>query len=558
PERFLVNSLQDDLTGAVKPALVAVLGAVALVLLMACANVANLMLARAVTRQKELAIRAALGAGRLRLLRQMLTESLLLAGAGGLCGWALAWWLTRLLVWLSPAEAFGQIGQLAAIRLDGRVLGFTLLTAWLSSVLIGLAPALQGSQPDLNVTLKESGRGGLLQRQRLRQALLVGEVALAVVLLAGAGLLLRSFVNLLNVEPGFQAENLLTARVVLPYLRYKDQAKRKQFEQQVLERLAATPGIEHVGAINHLPVTDFSLMVWLRAQGRPPEEGQKLGATPLGLISPDYFRTLGIGLRAGRYFDERDTAEAPRVLILSEMLARQLFPNEDPLGKRIHVPGPPGPNKELPVVVGVVGDVRHQGLEQAVRAQVFAPFTQFASTRMVLAVRTAGEPQSMAAALRAAVLATDPEAPVYEVMTMEERLRDSVAARRFILLLVGLFALLALALAAVGVYGVLAYAVTQRTHEVGIRMALGAEGRDVARLFLKQGMALVVCGVMIGLLGAFGLTRVMAGLLFGVKATDPLTFTGVAFLLTLVALAACWLPARRATRVDPLVALRHE
>src|SRR5262249_22833679 len=318
--RLHLTPLHEQLAGGTRRLLLILFGAVALVLLIACANVANLTLARGGVRRKELAIRAAVGAGRLRLLRQLLTESLLLAACGGLCGLLIAWRLTKLLVALSPAETFGQVARLTTISIDGRALLFTLLASLLSGVFFGLAPALQFSRPDLNASLKEGGRGGLFQRQRIRQALLVAEVALAVVLLVGAGLLIRSFVNLVNVEPGFRAKNLLTARVALPYPRYQEPARREQFQRQVLERVAAIPGVERVGAINHLPLTEFGLGVWLRVEGRPVDN-KRTPPTPLGLVNPDYFRAMGIPLRAGRFFDDGDTADSQRVIILSESLA---------------------------------------------------------------------------------------------------------------------------------------------------------------------------------------------------------------------------------------------
>jgi putative ABC transport system permease protein len=551
-----ITPLRDQLVGGTRRLLLILFGAVALILLIACANVANLTLARAVARQKELAIRAALGAGRFRLLRQLLVESLSLASAGGLCGLMLAWGLTTLLVKLSPPGAFGEIAQLATIKIDGRALGFTLLVSLLGGVLSGLAPALQFSRPDLNASLKEGGQLGLWRRQRTRQVLLVAEVALAVVLLIGAGLLIRSFANLLNVEPGFRAENLLTCRITLPYPRYESDARREQFQRQLLERVAALPGVERVGATSHLPLTDYTSGVWLQREGRPGDRSQGRPPTSLGLINADYFGALGIGLRAGRLFDERDTASAPRVLILSESLARRLFPGEDPVGKRLNTGRENDPLWNE--VVGVVGDVRQRGLDQEVEPMVYAPYLQNPPSRIMLAVRSAVAPSHLAGAVRAAVQSVDPDQAVYEMMTMEERLSDSMAARRFTLLLVGLFALLALALAGVGVYGVISYVVTGRTHEVGVRMALGAQTSDVLRMVVGQGMSLTLIGVALGLAAALALTRVMQNLLFNVSATDPATFAGIALLLAGVALIASYIPARRATKVDPLLALRHE
>jgi putative ABC transport system permease protein len=543
--------LQEHFLGDRRRPLLVLLGAVALVLLIACANVANLLLARAATRQKELAIRAALGAGRLRLVRQLLTECLLLSAAGGAAGLLLAAWLTGLLGSLNPTDTFGELGRLAVITIDRRVLGFTLLISLATGVLFGLLPALRLSHPNLNVSLKEGGRGSGLHGHGLRSALMVSEVALAIVLAVGAGLLIRSFVKLLNVDPGYRAENLLTARLALPP-RYRDNAQRVQFYERVLQRLAALPGITSVGATTHLPLTGYNMGSTLRVEGRTPQPGEREPGAPVARVNPDYFRTMGIGLRAGRLFNDGDTEGAPNVAVLSETLARRLFSDADPLGKRLAVGG------LNTTIVGVVNDIRYTGLDGEVEQAVYLSYRQLPRAGMVLVLRGAVEPSSLVPALRNAVHEVDPALPVYDVLTMDERLSNSVAARRFNLLLLGGFAALALVLAGVGVYGVIAYVVTQRTHEIGIRMALGAQSADVVRLFIKQGMALVLLGVALGSAGAFALTRLMSGLLFDVGANDPLTFAGVALLLSLIALVACYLPARRAARIDPLVALRHE
>jgi putative ABC transport system permease protein len=543
--------LQEHLLGNTRRPLLVLLGAVALVLLIACSNVANLLMARAVTRQKELAIRAALGASRWRLARQMLTECLLLAMAGGAAGLLLAYWLTSLLGSLNSTATFGEMWRLTAITIDRRVLGFTLLISLVTGLLFGLLPALRLSHPNLNLSLKEGGRGSSFHGRGLRSALMVSEVALAIVLLIGAGLLIRSFVKLLDVDPGYRAENLLTARLALPP-RYRDNPQRVQFYEQVLQRLAALPGVTSVGATSHLPLTGYNMGSTLRVEGRSPRPGEQEPGAPVARVNPDYFRTMGISLRAGRLFNDSDTEGAPGVTLLSETLARRLFPDEDPLGKRVSI------GSLSTTVVGVVSDIRYAGLDGEIEQAVYLSYRQLPRPGMALLLRSAVEPASLAPALRDAVLEIDPALPVYDVMTMNERLSNSVAARRFNLLLLGGFAALALLLAGVGVYGVISYVVTGRTHEIGIRMALGAQSHDILGRFIKEGMALVLLGVALGSLGAFALTRLMTSLLFQVSANDPLTFVGVALLLSLIALMACYIPARRATKVDPLIALRHE
>jgi putative ABC transport system permease protein len=546
--------LQEYFLGERRRPLLVLLGAVALVLLIACANVANLMLARAGTRQKELAIRAAVGASRLRLMRQMLTECVLLALAGGAAGLLIAFWLTGLLGSLNSIETFGEMGRMTTVAIDLRVLGFTVLISFVTGLLFGLLPAIRLSRPDINVALKEGGGSTSVRGRRLRSALMVSEVALALVLLIGAGLLVRSFVKLLNVDPGYQAEDLLTARLSLPP-RYRDNLQRVQFYEQVVQRLAELPGVASVGVTSHLPLTGYNMGSTLHVEGRLPQAPEREPSAPVARVNPEYFRTMGIPLRVGRFFNEGDTEGAPKVALLSETLARTLFSNEDPLGKRLRLGDP---KAEPTTVVGVVGDIRYTGLDGEVEQAVYLSYRQLPRAGMTVVVRGAEKPSSLAPALRTAVNQIDPALPIYDVMTMSDRLSNSVAARRFNLLLLGGFAALALLLAGIGVYGVISYVVTGRTHEIGIRMALGAQSADVLRLLIQQGMTMALLGVALGLAGAFALTRVMVSLLFDVSATDPMTFAGVALLLLLIALVACYLPARRATKIDPLVALRYE
>ena len=541
--------LQEYFLGDTWRPLMVLMGAVGLILLIACANVANLLLARTVARQKELAVRAALGAGRFRLARQMLTECLLLAIAGGAAGLLLAHWLTRLLGSLTSATPLGEMSRVTAFTIDWRVLGFSMLISLTTGMLFGLLPALRFSRPDLNISLKEGGIGGGFHGRGSRNALMLSEVALAVMLLVGAGLLIRSFVKLTGVDPGYRAENVLTARLSPGHC-------CDQLYKQTLPRLAALPGVAAVGATSHLPLTGYQWREYVFAEGHAPQQGEKPPIASITTVTPDYFRAMGIGLRAGRLLNNGDDNRgSPLVAVLSETLARRLFPNEDPIGKRVKDGA--GDRALWPTVVGVVNDVRHRGLDREVDLTVYYIHGHLGGW-MELVLRSTVEPSSLIPAVRKAVRDVDPARPAFDVMTMNERLSNSIAAPRLYMLLLTGFAALALLLACVGVYGVISYVITRRTHEVGVRMALGAQTADVLRLFIKQGMRVVLLGVGLGSLGAFALTRVMSGLLFGVGATDPLTFASVALLLSLIALLACYLPARRAARIDPLLAIRHE
>jgi putative ABC transport system permease protein len=563
-----VVPMHEETVGSYRPALLVLLGAVGFVLLIACANVANLLLARAATRQKEFALRATLGASRLRTIRQLLTESLLLSVLGGGLGLLLAMWGVDLLVALGPAE----LPRIAEVGVDARVLTFTLSLSVLTGLAFGLAPALQASHLDLNEALKEGGRSvtGSKRTRRLRGALVVTEIALSLVLLVGAGLLINSFWRLMQVSPGFKTDHLLTMQVALPESKYPltEPHRAQAFYRQLLERVATLPGVQSVGATSSLPLAAGGWGKMLSVEGRPaPPSLETVPVVQYRQVSTDYFSTLGVVPVRGRLFNEQDNLSSPPVALINEAMARRFFPDEDPIGKRIWM-GPP--ENLLPaggytfprlIIAGVVNDVKHQGLSQQAGPEVYIPHTQGAGeTRrsMFLVVRTTIDPLSLAAAVRSQVTALDKDQPVADVQTMEQRLKASLAEPRFNMLLLGLFAAVALALAAVGLYGVMAYGVTQRTHEIGIRMALGAQRSNVLKLVIRQGMAMALIGVALGLAASLALTRVMASLLFGVSATDPLVFTSIALLLAAVAFVASYIPARRALKVDPMIALRYE
>ncbi len=537
------------------------LAAVGFVLLIACANLANLLLARAMIRQREIAVRAALGASRWRLVRQLLTESLMLAGLGGIAGLALAFWGVEALAAIAPRT----LPRVNAIRVDWWTLGFTFVISVATGVLFGIAPALQSSKPDLTQALKEGGRvrqsgfraiGG---RFSLRGALVISEVALALVLLAGAGLMLNSFARLMRVERGFAAENVLSLNLQLPET-YRTNEQIATFRSQTLDRLRALPGVTAAGAVNQLPLGDMLIRGDFRIEGRPALPEGSLAIKPT--ISSDYFRAMGIALRRGREFSDRDTAAAPNVAVVSESFARRYFAGEDPIGKRVSIFDDSQRQPIWHEVVGVAGDVKQESLVADVYPAIYTPLAQ--SSRMFLlrwlhfVVRTDGEPMSLAVAAQREIGQVDPELPMISVKTMSQIVAGSVAEQRFQTVLLGIFAALALVLAVLGIYGVMSYAVAQRTHEIGIRVALGAQVRDVLRLVIGQGMALAIVGVAVGLMASLAATRLIKSMLFNVSATDPWTFASVAALLAGAALVACWIPARRASQVDPMVALREE
>jgi putative ABC transport system permease protein len=549
-----VVPLRTQFTGEIRPALLVLLGAVAFVLLIACANVANLLLARAAMREREMAVRAALGASRWRVLRQLLTESVLLSALGGVAGLLLAWWGTDLLVAFSPRE----LTALQQTKLSAPVLGFTLTVSLLTGIIFGLVPAFEATRFNLQESLKEGGKniGGSVRGHRLRSAFVIAEIALALVLLVGAGLLVRSFARLQAVDPGFNAKNVLTMRVNLPVRKYDSDSKRITFFREAVAGIKALPGVEEAGAINWLPFAGPHAGTLVEIEGRPKlPPGEELG-TGSSVTDMNYFNAMQIPLKSGRLFTDQEAAEMRHVVVVNETFARKNLPGEDPLGKRviIYMKGENVPCE----IIGVVGDNKHMGLTVEPEPMAFWPHPELTYSAMTLVIRTQGDPTSIAPAARRVIQTLDSDQPIGEVRTMESWLSDSVARARFNTLLLTVFAAVAMILAAVGIYGVVSYNVTMRTHEIGLRMALGAQPGDVLGLMVRQGLVLTVGGVVIGLGAAFALTRIMASLLFNVSATDTLTFAGVALGLAIVALAACAIPARRATRVDPMIALRYE
>jgi predicted permease len=545
-----VVPLHEELVGEARPALLIFMGAVGLVLLIACANVANLMLARSSRRQRELAVRAALGASRGRLIRQMLTESVLMALLGGTLGLLLA-------VWGIDGLRTAQLSLLpghSEIGIDGWVLGFTLGLSLVTGVLFGLAPALSLPGRDLDGTLRAGAKGlaGGMGLNQLRGWLVLGEVALALVLLVGAALLLRSFDRLQRVDAGFNPEGVLTVRVMLPQTKYPEDPQLATFYQQLEERVAAVPGVESSGMTSAVPLGGAPAWSFI-IEGQSPDANAVQDAETF-TVSPGYFQAMAIPLRSGRLFESQDRPNTPRVALVSQSLARRYWPERDPLGARISVDD----GTTWFTVVGVVGDVRAGAIQKDPHPQLYFPSTQLPRRMMFLTIRTAGEPMSLVGSLRREVTALDPDLPVSDVLTMEQRFGRAVAKPRVNVLLLGGFAVVALLLAGIGIYGVISQMVAQRTREIGIRMALGAKPGDVLRLMIRQGMTPALVGIALGLVAAFAGSSLLASLLYGVSAKDPLSFLIVPVFLTGVALFAAWLPARRATRVDPTEALRQE
>ena len=547
-----LTTLQDGVVGQVRLSLLVLLGAVAFVLLIACANIANLLLARATSRQKEIAVRSALGASRLRLVRQLLTESLILSIAGGLTGYLLSIWLTRLLIAISPANS----PRFDEIRPDSRVLVFTVGLTLLTALIFGLVPALQGSRVDRAESLKESARGNAAGHSRVRGLLMTAEIAMSFVLLVGGGLLIKSFIRLREVNSGINPDNVLTFRLSAPPGKITEDKQREQFFQQAIDQVKSIPGVQSVGIGLSLPLGADALNLFrgLIPEGRPIKVEEALDTAYL-TISPEYFRTLQIQLIAGRAFDDRDTDNSPKVVILNEPAARKLWPNQNWIGRHINI----FPSEKFErEVVGVVGETKRSLGDEPV-PQMYVPYAQDASwPSMSFAIRTNGDPASAFPAIRSQIRSFEKGAAIFNVSTMNDVLATSTAPRRAPMLLLSAFAGAALLLAMIGIYGVTAYYVTQRTQEIGIRIALGAQMKDVITLVLKSGLVLTAIGVVIGLAGALALTRWMKTLLFAVNPTDVLTLIAVGACVLITAVVACLVPARRATKVDPMVALRYE
>jgi predicted permease len=554
---FGIVPLLEQVVGDVRRALLVLLSAVGLVLLIACANVANLLLSRAVARQQEIAVRAALGASRGRIVRQLLTESLLLSLCGGLLGVILCVWGVK---WIHVLGT-KSIPRLADIGIDARVLLFTLLLSVFSGILFGLAPALRVSRIDLNTTLKDAGRGSAGtssvwgRGNNVRRLLVVSELALSVVLLIAAGLLLRSFAQLQSVAPGFNPKNVLTFELALNGQRYGDGQIRLNTYRQLWNALGQIPGITAAGGITSLPLSQSFAWTPITVEGRTPLPGEKFLNADARVGGGRYFQAMEIPLRSGRFFTEEDIAGKTPVVIIDEFMAEQLWRGQDAVGKRIHMV-----DSEVPwlTVAGVVGRVKHESLDSDPRIAFYLPQTQYPSRAMTVVMRSQGDPSALSPSIKKELRGIDPDLPMYSVRTMDDRVQESLARRRFSMLLLGIFAGVALVLATIGIYGVMAYLVNQGTREIGIRMAIGATQREIVRLVVFQGMTLAVAGVGIGLAAAFVFARLMRSLLFGISTADPVTFAGISLLLTFVALLVTYIPARRAARIDPILCLRAE
>jgi putative ABC transport system permease protein len=552
PIGLSLQPLHEFVVGDIRTALLVLLGSVGFVLLIACANVANLLLARASSRQREVAVRSVLGASRRRLVQQHLTENLLLGLVGGILGLLLALWGIDTLIRLAP----GDLPRLTEIAIDRWVLMFTLGVSLVTGIAFGLVPAHQASKPNLQTSLKEGGRNATLGGKTVsyRGLLIVGEVALSLVLLCGAGLLIKSLVHLQTEEPGFEPGNVLSMYIVLSEAQYPDGERQNQFFKQVVERVEALPGVASVGGIYALPFTGSAAMNSFGIEGRPTTPAKPYNVV-YQTVTPGFLRTMGTPLLAGRNLTWQDDANGRQVLVINETLARRHWPDEDPVGKRVSLGG----DDSYWEIVGVVGDVRHFGYESAPDPQMYISYMQLPTPRMALVVRAqGGDPTGLAGSVREQVYAVDPNQPVFAVRTLDEVVRGSTRQRRFTVELLGLFAIVAILLAMVGIYGVMSYSVSQRVHEIGVRMALGARRSEVLRLTMAKGLKWVLAGTALGVVAALGMTRLVSSLLYGISATDPAVFVGVAVLLVATATMAAYLPASRASRVDPVVALRHE
>jgi putative ABC transport system permease protein len=553
-DKVIITSLHEVLVGNIRQALFVLLAAVSCLLLIACANVANLLLVRASIRQREIALRSALGASRSRLVRQLLTESLLLSTIGGLLGLLLSEGSIQLLKWVGPSS----LPRLQEVNLDLPVMGFALGLSILTGVLFGLAPALQVSQGDLNKNLKEGGRSstGGANRLQLRSLLVIAEVALALLLLTSAGLLARSFLVLQGVDPGFNPQGLVTTKISLAEINYPKPQQQIAFFQNTLDRLRALPGVKAASVVAAMPLSGSNIMLGFTIQEHPPLKPEEQPGSGFNPISFDYFQTMGIPLIRGRQFSTFDREGSPKVVVISALMAKRFFPGEDPIGKHLVIDYDTKNN--VHEVIGIVGDVHHMSLDAAGRSDIYAPFQQVTYSFMSLVVRSDGNVNSLAPLIRREVLAIDSSQATGKIVFVEQLVADNVAQPRFQMFLISLFAGLALILAAVGIYGVMAYSVTQRTNELGIRLALGAQPKDVLKMILSQGMLLVSVGIALGLLLSLATGRLLASFLFGISATDAPTFIGVSLILALAALLACYLPAQKATRVNPIIALRQE
>jgi predicted permease len=547
---FSIKPLLEQVVGDVRRPLILLLAAVGCVLLIACANVANLLLTRATAREREIAIRTALGAARARLVRQLLTESVLLSVVGGLVGLLFAYWMLDALQWLSP----NNIPRLPAIRMDGRVLVFTSTIVVVTGILFGMAPALRSSKLNLSEALKEGARNVAGSRhEKLRKLLVVSELALSLVLLIGAGLLIRSFISVERVNPGFDAQNVLGMRLSVAGTSYKG-PKAQIFYRDLLDGVRRMPGVKSAAIADNLPLSGGIGWGGISIEGYQPSAGQDVIQSDARVAGVGYFETMGVPLISGRFFDELDTEDSLPVIVIDEHMSRNYWPNANPLGGRIKF----GSDNSWMTVVGVVGNVKQYDLENESRVTMYLPATQAGGGTMYLVARTSIAPLSLATTISSSVHSMDPNIPIFDVKTMEQRLSESLARRRFAMLALGVFAGFALLLAVIGIYGVISYSVAQRTNELGIRLALGASRVDVLRLVLSAGFKLALVGIGVGLVLSFAVTRFLSSLLFGVRATDLLTFGALSLLLVVVSLLACYLPARRATKVDPLVALRYE